>query len=411
MALLPRVVVVLVAFGAVIYQLYLKRFLFTTMGVGRAMEPLSSFNYTCERISDVGLEACEDMWIHQPTGLLFLSCGDSQARTNWFPAIDSLNASGRSLTDKMAVLDTRGKGSIASRLKWIDMENFSGINGDGTITMHGIDVREIPNSNKLKILLVNHRPPVDPATGEFLDSTKIGANSTLEVFEMTIGGDSMTHVKTYADEAIQMPNRAQWVDDNSFVFTNDHDRKIGLLRNLEAFTGGGSVGYCDPKGCKIIKDKGFYNPNGIGVGHDGLVYVPNTVTGDLNIFTLNSSRQFEEVATVKTGYPLDNLHIERNGDVYAAAFPQMYKLMASGKQPFALNPPAMVLKIRREDGAEEVDKEGKSRKTPSWVVEKVLEDDGSVLPGATVAVHDELMDSIFVGGVCSPFIAICKSKK
>ncbi|RFU32753.1 hypothetical protein B7463_g3558, partial [Scytalidium lignicola] len=358
MALLPRVAVVLVAFGAAIYQLYLKRFLFTTMGIGRLVEPLR-----------------------------------------------------RSLNDRMAVLDTRGEGTIASRLKWISMENFLGTNGDEAITMHGIDVRPVPNSNKLRVLLVNHRPSVDPVTGEFLDSQKIGGNSTIEVFEMALGGDTMRHVKTYADEVIQVPNRAQWIDDNSFVFTNDHDRKVGMLRNLESFTGGGSVGYCDPSGCKIIKDSGFYNPNGIGVGSDGLVYVPNTISGDLDIFTLNSSHQLEEVASVKTGYPLDNLHIDKNGDVYAAAFPQLYKLMASGKQPLKLNPPTAVLKFRKVHSTQGTGSEEKPGNKPTWVFEKVLEDDGSVLPGTTVAVHDELMDRIFLGGVVSPFIAICERKK
>lgn len=144
--------------------------------------------------------------------------------------IDTLNATGRSLTDRMAVLDTRGTGPIESRLKWIEMEDFSGINGDGSITMHGLDVRPLANSDKVRVLLVNHRPSVDPVTGEYLDSAKIGANSTIEVFEMSLHGNSMKHVKTYANEVIRTPNRAQWVDDNSFVFTNDHDNKCGPVR-------------------------------------------------------------------------------------------------------------------------------------------------------------------------------------
>ena len=46
-----------------------------------------------------------------------------------------------------------------------------------------------------------------------------------------------------------------------------------------------------------------------------------------------------------------------------------------------------------------------------YVVEKVMEDDGSVLPGSTIAVHDVETGRYFLGGAMSPFITICESKK
>jgi hypothetical protein len=44
-----------------------------------------------------------------------------------------------------------------------------------------------------------------------------------------------------------------------------------------------------------------------------------------------------------------------------------------------------------------------------YLVEKVLEDDGSVLPGSTTAVHDAETGRIFLSGIMSPYIAICES--
>lgn len=132
------------------------------------------------------------------------------------------------------------------------------------------------------------------------------------------------------------------------------------------------------------------------------------MTGDLNIFTLNSQHRLEEITTVQSGYPLDNVHIDSNGDVYSAAFPHAYRLVASGKQPFDINPSAAVLRFRKvanRDAGETAESQ------PAYVVEKVLEDDGSVLPGTTVAVHDELLDRFFLGGVVSPFITICEPRK
>jgi hypothetical protein len=133
------------------------------------------------------------------------------------------------LTDRIAVLDTRGKGPLRDRIQWLSVENFSGINGDGTLNLHGLDIRPDPNTDTLHILLNNHRPPIDPVTGELLDATVIGANSTIEQFITRVGSSSMRHVHTYADPLIQTPNRVAWVNDHAFLFTNDHSAKVGLV--------------------------------------------------------------------------------------------------------------------------------------------------------------------------------------
>jgi len=143
-----------------------------------------------------------------------------------------LNASGRSLVDRIAVLDTRGSGRLASRIKWLTVENFSGINGDGTFNLHGFDVRADRHTNTLRMLLINHRPSLDPVTGEFLDASKVGANSTIELFQTVAGSDTMHHIRTYAHEVIMTPNRVQWVNDEGFVFTNDHSSKTGIVSPL-----------------------------------------------------------------------------------------------------------------------------------------------------------------------------------
>lgn len=143
-----------------------------------------------------------------------------------------LNATGRGLTDRIAVLDTRGPGRLASRIKWLSVDNFSGIKGDGTMNLHGFDIRQDENTDALHILLINHRPPIDPDTGEPLDATHVGANSTIEHFRTDVGSDSMRLVKTYVDPLIQTPNRVAWVTDTSFVFTNDHSAKVGYVSSL-----------------------------------------------------------------------------------------------------------------------------------------------------------------------------------
>lgn len=147
--------------------------------------------------------------------------------------VDHLNASSRSLTDRIAVLDTRAPGALRDRIQWLTIENFSGINGDSTLNLHGLDIWVDESSSSgtttLKILLNNHRPPLDPITGAALDATKVGANSTIELFVTEPGSGSMKHVRTYADPLIQTPNRVAWVNDHAFVFSNDHSSKVGLV--------------------------------------------------------------------------------------------------------------------------------------------------------------------------------------
>ena len=143
--------------------------------------------------------------------------------------MDRLNASGRSQTDRVAVLDTRGSGSLASRLKWLTVEGFSGIKGDGTLNVHGFDIKADKNTDTLRILFINHRPPIDPITGELLDASIVGANSTIEQFQTVAGSESMRHVRTFSNKIIETPNSVHWVNDHSFIFTNDHSGKVGWV--------------------------------------------------------------------------------------------------------------------------------------------------------------------------------------
>jgi hypothetical protein len=70
---------------AVLFQVFLKDSVWMLLGIGRVMQPLSDFPYTCRRIVDPRLEACEDMWLSQSTRQMFLACSDSMSRQSWMP--------------------------------------------------------------------------------------------------------------------------------------------------------------------------------------------------------------------------------------------------------------------------------------------------------------------------------------
>ena len=69
----------------------------------------------------------------------------------------------------------------------------------------------------------------------------------------------------------------------------------------------------------------------------------------------------------------------------------MLKSLKSFEKPLELNPPSGVLRIRKVAGDGE--------KGLEYEITKVLEDDGSFLPGSTVAVHDSgEKERFFLGG-------------
>jgi arylesterase/paraoxonase len=172
------------------------------------------------------------------------------------------------------------------------------------------------------------------------------------------------------------------------------------------------VGYCDLEGCRLLPTTPLAYSNGIIKGKDGLIYVANSVTGEVFVNELepgNSALKLLE--KIKIPYPIDNLAVDSNGDIFVASFPQLYKFLKSTDNPFGVSPPTTAWRIRKnEDG--------------TYQVKKILEDDGSVLPSATTALHDAQTGRMFLGGEfmsgvtlsrCSyylgafaPFISICE---
>ena len=87
-SLLSRVTVVGIVAIAAFYQFVSKSIIFDTLGYGRVVQNINSFtNVRCQRIDDLGLERCEDMWLNDRTGLLYMSCSDSRSRVQWLPAL------------------------------------------------------------------------------------------------------------------------------------------------------------------------------------------------------------------------------------------------------------------------------------------------------------------------------------
>ena len=131
----------------------------------------------------------------------------------------------------------------------------------------------------------------------------------------------------------------------------------------------------------------------------------------MRIFALNEHHLLDDVDSIKVPYGVDNISVDKNGDLYAASFPQAYKWMQSSKKPFDVNCPSTIFKIHKGEAGWKVRGEKKRAvEDGEYEIEKVVEDDGSTLPGSTIAVHDVETGRIFLGGAMSPYITICETR-
>lgn len=145
----------------------------------------------------------------------------------FFPgrSLSRLNASGRASDgDYVSILhiDEPGDDGLfgLSQLKPIGVEFAT---EKEILGLHGFDV-EATDDSKLKFWLINHRAPVD-ANEKLLDAAKLGANSTVEEFEVVRGSNEMRRISTVANGLIATPNKLAATGDGGFLITNDHSGK------------------------------------------------------------------------------------------------------------------------------------------------------------------------------------------
>ncbi|KAK8876954.1 Serum paraoxonase arylesterase [Apiospora arundinis] len=391
-------------------------------GIGHTLEPLSAFPYKCRRIEDERLQACEDMWLSESTRQLFLACSESKGRQQWSPNGGQYNASGRSLNDHITVLnidepEPAGPGFVT---RVLETPRYPGTHGDGRLHLVGMTGHDA--NQQIRLWLVNAKPSVDPATGRLLPDDRQAANQTVEVFTMSgaPGTVKLEHLQSFWDPLIRTPNRVAAVGDatNGFWVTNDLGHsESSWKRNLSPLLSQGSVIHCshtnrDDHNCTAAIPTGLSWPNGLV--HDsraGLLYVPSSMLGIIDIYNAtggdgssSSSLVPRKIDTVDVGYSIDNLMVDRDGDVWAAVFPVAKDIRAAFEDSdfgAKKGPSTAAMRIRKTKGAGDGDFDG-------YVVEKVLEDGfGDLLPVSTSVVHDAKTGRLFFSSVISPFIAVC----
>ncbi|KAF2492202.1 serum paraoxonase/arylesteras-like protein [Lophium mytilinum] len=393
-----RVIGLLVVVFAILYQVNLRELLFATVGLGRTIQPIDDFPFTCRRLRHERLEACEDMWLDDDARVLYAACAGSLSRSNLLQSVDRLNVSGRRSTGSELIalhIDSPGPDSFFG-MHNITPVGYDGATGDGTLDLLGFDA-EVVDASTLRFWLINQRPPVD-AKRRTVDATKTGVNSTIELFELKRSASEMIHIKTVFDPEIYSPNGITALGGGSFVVSNDHSVKVGIRKKLDLFLGGGNVVYCPSSGsCLPATPKNLIYPNGLERGLDGLVYIPSAASDAIRVMEPQVGGALRQLEVIKLGMPVDNLAVDAKGDIYAAGLPKVRGIVASVADPFNRQSPSTVWRI--------------SRTAEGYRTEKIIEDrDKRVLSGVSVARHDVKTGRLFMGGPVTPYLMVCDPK-
>jgi hypothetical protein len=307
------------------------------------------------------------------------------------PSIGRLNIAGASQEDKLIAMAIDKPVGIGFEYRVLETP--------GAGNLHLVGFTGIDRDDHVELYLVNNRPSMNLTTGAVADQKAVGANSTIEHFKVYPEAEKVVFVKTYAHEQIATPNNIALLDDGGFFLTNDHGRnKVGWRHEYSAIIGDGTVSYCSKDGkCKRV-DIGYRFPNGLALGKDGLLYVPSTISGNLQVYSIEPNNDIKKIHTIKIPVALDNVSPDANGDLWIATLPDLAKSLPGFDDPLNAKAPAGVIRVHKKGDGE-------------YEVEKVLEDDiGEVLPMTTTVVHDVKTGRLFLSSVISPFITVCEPK-
>ncbi|KAM0456741.1 hypothetical protein ACHAPV_007031 [Trichoderma viride] len=267
-----------------------------------------------------GTTHCEDLHYHESTSLIFTACeGFQGARLKWFPPIDHFFEPSHPelVKGNLQIIDPK-----TLKAQVLELEGFS-----GPFVTHGIDVIDDPKKSKgeaVYIFAVNHRP--NPKHyGENGDANAPQCYSVIELFHHVVGSGKARHVRTIWHPLITTPNDIFAMSPTSFLVTNDHYFKTGLLRMMEdvmpmiARTNTIHVQLQDLKPVKnddagvhasVALDK-LHNLNGLGHGRtDDEVFVTGCASGVLHVGKISEGKDAEKIIsvskTIEFSLPVDN---------------------------------------------------------------------------------------------------------
>ncbi|KNZ46907.1 hypothetical protein VP01_684g8 [Puccinia sorghi] len=323
-------------------------------------------NRNNEHCSTIGLEACEDIWVDQPSGVAYLACSSRtqpilDLKTQQHSKVELVNLPPRLVESGIYVHgidlfitpdDATDRGTTTNQIEFSD---GSAIHPSG--------------SRRATIYLINHLPPSDRKTAPL-----VGAQSVIEVFDTVLGDSKATYRTTIQHDLILTPNNLVGISETSFYVTNDHSSKTAWID---------SIIFCsfkDELNCLPAASGNHPHPNGIAKGPRDSLYMVTTYDPYLRVFEMQADYTLALTDEVKLPRVVDNIYVTPKGSVFMAGIPSLHKfrkrLMAMQEGNYDLPSPSDVWKVSNETGSDAF--YGGRLK-----IEQVLSDDGNKISGNT----------------------------
>jgi arylesterase/paraoxonase len=283
-------------------------------GMFRTVEP--HFAGTCRLVP--GPIGPEDLTIHPQTGVAFVSAYDRFGASNGRPSPGAILAYDLNEQNPSPVNLTPDAGT--------------------TFQPHGMSLW-VGDDGREALFVVNH-----PAVGSGRPSHAV------EVFDIHDG--VLVRRETLEDERLTMPNDLVAVGPDEFYVTNTYYFPPGKMQTLEAYLQvpwGYVMHYRN--GAFSMAVEGVLSPNGINLSLDGrLVYVMGSMTGVLHVYDRSPS---DGVLTLREEFFIDaggdNIEIDTAGNLWIAAHPKLFDLVAHLADPKQRSP-SQVIRLSPKPG-------------------------------------------------------------
>jgi len=328
----------------------------TFYDAGEFKEITPHFNGQVKTVA--GVLSSEDITIHPPTAMAFISSDDRRA--HW-----SSNSQSR-----QGAIYGFDLGSANPQLVNLT-EDFP-----RELNPHGIGWWMAPNG-ALSLFVVNHRQD-----GHFV-----------EIFDYR--GGKLAHRQSVSGDLMHSPNDVIPVGPNAFYVTNDHGNTSKLGRMAEEYLqlARSYVLYYDGKSFRKV-DQGLAYANGIITSSDGrTVYVAATVGQKIYVYDRDlNSGDLTRRSTIEAGTGVDNIEIDQKGDLWVGCHPKLLTFVKYSKDPNALSPSQVIKVVQKAPG--------------QYDVIEIYLDNGRPLSGSSVGAV--FKDYLLIGSVFDERFLLCR---
>lgn len=308
-----------------------------------------------------GVLSSEDITIHPPTAMAFISSDDRRA--HW---------AGNSRARQGAVYGF-DLNSVNTRLVNLTA-NFS-----KELNPHGIGWWMAKNGD-LSVFVVNHSRD----------------GHLVEIFDYR--GDKLVHRRSVTGALMHSPNDVLPVGPDTFYVTNDHGNSSRFGRMAEEYLqlARSYVLYYDGKNFRKVVE-GLAYANGINMSPDGqTVYVAATVGQKIYVYDRDRSNGDLSLRnTIEAGTGVDNIEIDQKGDLWIGCHPKLLTFVKYSKAPGVLSPSQVIQVEKRTSG--------------SYEVKEIYLNNGQLMSGSSVAAV--FKDTLLIGSVFDERFLMCSLQK